>query len=210
MDKVLETIFHGVITGDFLSKTKRVVQAIMLWNECLILLNNKALGIENDSATKLSITMYKRVFDGYAAIKNLSPAIESGKRLLVLLRDCKRKKEEGETALKLATMYYQKCEYKEEEAFLKKALGVNKEINDKDGEATCYGNLGTLLQSFGEYAKAEEYLHKALTIKTEIGDKSGKASCYGDLGKVFQFVGEYAKVEEYLQKAVTISTEIGD
>ena len=68
MDKVLEKIFHGVITGDFLWKTKRVVQAIMLWNECLILLNNKALEIENDSATKLSIKLYKRVFDGYAAI----------------------------------------------------------------------------------------------------------------------------------------------
>ena len=178
MDKVLEKIFHGLITGDFLSKTKRVVQAIMLWNECIILLNNKALEIENDSATKLSITLYKRLFDGYAAIKNLSPAIESGKNLLVLLRDCKRKKEEGETALMLATMYYRKCKYKEAEAFLKKALGVNKEINDKDGEATCYGNLGWLFESVGEYAKAAEYLHKALTINTDIGDRDEEATCY--------------------------------
>ena len=144
-----------MITGDFLSKTKRVVQAIMLWNECIILLNNKALEIENDSATKLSITLYKRVFDGYAAIKNLSPPIESGKNLLVLLRDCKRKKQEGETALKLATMYYQKCEYKEAETFFKKALCVNKEISDKDGESHCYIGLGAFFISVAEYAKAE-------------------------------------------------------
>ena len=82
MDKVLEMIFPGMIAGDFLWKTKRVVQAIMLWNECVILLSNKALEIENDFATKLSITLYKRMFYGYAAIKNLSPAIESGKKLL--------------------------------------------------------------------------------------------------------------------------------
>ena len=204
MDKVLKKILPGIIAGDFLWKTERVVQAIMLWNECVILLSNKALEIENDFATKLSITLYKRVFYGYAAIKNLSPAIESGKKLLVLLRDCKRKKEEGETALMLATMYHRKCKYKEAEAFLKKALGVNKEINDKDGEATCYRNLGALFQSVGEYAKAEEYLHKALTIKTDIGDRDGEATCYTNLGAVFLSVGEYAKAEEYLHKALTI------
>ena len=210
MDKVLKKILPGIIAGDFLWKTERVVQAIMLWNECVILLSNKALEIENDFATKLSITLYKRVFYGYAAIKNLSPAIESGKKLLVLLRDCKRKKEEGETALMLATMYHRKCKYKEAEVFLKKALGVNKEINDKDGEATCYRNLGALFQSVGEYAKAEEYLHKALTIKTDIGDRDGEATCYGNLGALFQSAGEYAKAEEYLHKALTIKTDIGD
>ena len=173
MDKVLKKIFPVMIAGDFLCKTKRVVQAIMLWNECVILLNNKALEIDNDFATKLSITLYKRVFDGYAAIKNISPAIESGKKLLVLLRDCNRKEEEGETTLMLAIMYYRNYKYKEAEAFFKKALCLNKEINDKDGEATCYANLGVLFQSVGEYAKAEEYLHKALTINTDIGNKSG-------------------------------------
>ena len=210
MDKVLKKILPGIIAGDFLWKTERVVQAIMLWNECVILLSNKALEIENDFATKLSITLYKRLFDGYAAIKNLSPSIESGKKLLVLLRDCKRKKEEGETAIMLATMYYRKCKYKEAKAFLKKALGVNKEINDKGGESTCYGNLGTLFQSVGEYAKAEEYLHKALTINTEIGDRNGEATCYGNLGALFVHVRVYGKAEENLHTALTTNTEIGD
>ena len=92
MDKVLKKILPGITAGDFLWKTERVVQAIMLWNECVILLSNKALEIENDFATKLSIALYKRVFGGYAAIENLSPATESGKKLLVLLRNLRRKK----------------------------------------------------------------------------------------------------------------------
>ena len=211
MDKVLEEIFPGMISAaDFLWKTKRVVQAIMLWNECLILLNNKALEKENDLATKVSIALYKRVFYGNAAITNLSPAVESGKKLLVLLRNCKRKKEEGGTALKLATMYYRKCEYKEAEAFIKRALCVNKEVNDRDGEASCYNNLGMVFKSVAEYAKAEEYLHKALTITTEIGDRHGEATCYNNLGAVLQYVAENAKAQEYLHKALTIKTEIGD
>ena len=207
MDKVLNKILLGMIVGDFLWKTKRVVQAIMLWNECVIL-NNKALEIENGFATKLSTALYERVFDVCAAIENLSPAIESCKKLLALLHNCKMK-EEGETALLQGQMYFEKCEYKEAESFYKKALCVNKEINDKDGEADCYIHLGVVFISVAEYAKAEEYLHKALTIKTEIGDRDGEAACYGNLGMLFHTVSEYAKAEEYLHKALTIETEIG-
>ncbi|CAH3186506.1 unnamed protein product, partial [Porites lobata] len=120
------------------------------------------------------------------------------------------KKEEGNTALRLSKLYLQKSEYQEAQAVLKIALCVYKEIKDKAGEGSCYGNLGTVFQSVGEYSKAEEYLHKALTIITETGNRKEEATCYANLGAVFQSVGEYAKAEEYLHKALTINTEIGD
>ncbi|CAH3163814.1 unnamed protein product, partial [Porites lobata] len=94
----------------------------------------------------------------------------------------------GITALILSKLYLQKGEYQEAQAFLNIALCVYKEIEDKDGEASCYINLGIVFRSVGEYAKAEEYLHKALTIKTEIGDKHGEASCYGNLGSMFRSI----------------------
>ena len=210
MDKVLQVVYLGIIAADFLSNTKRVVQAIVLWKECLTFLNNKALEKENDLAREVSIVLYCSLFRGYAAIYKLSPAIESTKKLLVLLRKCKRKKEEGDIAWVLATLYLQKSEYKEAQEHLQKALTIATEIGDKDGEASCYISLGNLFQSVGEYAKAEKYLQKALTIKTEIGDKDGEATCYVTLGIVFNSVGEYAKTEKYLQKALTIKTEIGN
>ena len=210
MVKVQEAIHHGMIAADFLSNTKRVVQAIKLWNECLILLNNKTLENEHEHATILSIALYKKLFCGNAAITKLSPAIESGKKLLVLLRNRKRKEEEGNTALMLSKLYFRKSEYQEAQAFLKIALCVYKEIEDKHGEASCYMNLGKVFQSVGKYAKAEEYIHKELNITTEIGDKDVEASCYMNLGNMFQSVGKYAKAEEYLHKALTITTEIGD
>ena len=210
MGTVQEAIHHGMIAADFLWTTKRVVQAIELWNECLTLLNYKILENEHELATIVRIALNKRLFYGNAAITKLSPAIESGKKLLVLLRNLRRKKEEGNTALMLSKLYFQKGEYQEAQAVLKIALCVYKEIEDKDEEASYYGNLGKVFQSVGEYAKAEEYLHKALTINTEIGDRNGEATCYGNLGVVFANVGEYGKAEEYLHKALTISTEIGD
>ena len=188
MVKIQEAIYHGIIAADFLRKTKRVFQAIELWNECLIILNNKALPNEHKLAREGSIALYWRLFYGNTAIKKLSPAIESGKKLLVLLRSCDRKKEEGETALNLSTLYLQKGEYKEAQAFLERALSVNKEIENKDGEASCCRNLGVVFKSVGLYEKAKEYFHKALTINTEIGDKHGEASCYINLGPPLLFM----------------------
>ena len=173
MGTVQEAIHLGIIAADFLSNTKRGVQAIELWNECLqlcsILLNNKTLENEHELATIVGVALYKKLTLSYgnAAITKLSPAIESGKKLLVLLRNHKRKKEEGETASMLSKLYFEKSEYQEAQAVLKIALSVYKEIEDKDGEASCYLNLGNVFTSVGEYAKAEEYLHKALTINTQ-------------------------------------------
>ena len=56
---------------------------------------------------------------------------------------------------------------------------IRKEIGDKEGEATDYGNLGTVFQSVGQYTKAEECLQKALLIQKVIGDRKGEASTYG-------------------------------
>ena len=152
MDKVLQVIYLGIITAVFLLSTNRVVQAIVLWKECLTFLNKKALEKENDLVRKVSIVLYKCLCHGYAAIYKLSPAIQSGKKLLVLLRKCKRKKEEGDTAWMLATLYYQKSEYKEAQQYLQKALTIKTEIGDKHEQATCYINLGNEFHSVGEYA----------------------------------------------------------
>ena len=156
------------------------------------------------------MVLYNRLCHGYAAIYKLSPAIELGKQLLALLRKCKRKKEEGDTALMLARLHYRRNEYKKAQEYLQKALTINTEIGDKDGQASCYETLGIVFRSVGKYAKAEDYFQKALTINTEIGDKHGQASCYLGLGNVFSSVGEYAKAQEYLHKALTINTEIGE
>ena len=81
MDKVLPLVISfGLIAGVFLLRTNRVVQAIVLWNECLTFLNNKALEKENDLVREGSMLLYECLCRGYAAIYKLSPAIESGKK----------------------------------------------------------------------------------------------------------------------------------
>ena len=65
------------------------------------------------------------------------------------------------------------------------------EIDDREGEATCYGNLGKVFFAFGEYIKAKEYYEKALAISIEIGDREKERIFYGSLGCVLSVLGEY-------------------
>ena len=116
----------------------------------------------------------------------------------------------GYDVISYLTSAIQYGEYVKAEEYLQKALVITKEIGDKQGEASFYGNLGIVFRSLGEYVKAEEYLQKALVIRKEIGDKQGEAADYGNLGTVFQSLGEYVKAEEYLQKALVIRNEIKD
>ena len=55
-----------------------------------------------------------------------------------------------------------------------KALVIRTEIGDRRGEATDYGNLGTVFQSLGQYDKANEYLQKALVISLKLATEEAK------------------------------------
>ena len=65
-------------------------------------------------------------------------------------------------------MYQSLGEYGKAEENQRKALVITKEIGDKEGEATCYGNLGTVHHSLGEYGKAEEYQRKHFSSEKKL------------------------------------------
>ena len=71
-------------------------------------------------------------------------------------------------------MFQSLCEYEKAKKYTEKALGIRKEIGDREGEAADYGNLGTLFQSLCEYEKAKKNTEKALGIRKEIGDRKGE------------------------------------
>ena len=206
----LQAILIGLLVATFLFNINRVLKAIKLSREYLILLNNKALNEVKEIVKPVRILIYALILKGYHVTNDLTSAIECGRKLLVLLSECNRKDEEGMVCLILAKLHQRHSKYNEAAKLYKKGLSIMKGSGDKLVEGVCYGNLGAVFQSLGENAKAEEYHQKALVISKEIGDKQGEATDYGNLGTVFHFLGEYAKAEEYHQKALVISKEIGD
>ena len=100
--------------------------------------------------------------------------------------------------------------YQECTECLEKALAIQIEVGDKNGEANCYGNLGTVSHSLGEYDKAKGYFERALAIRIEIGDKHGEAVDLQSLGTLFHSFGEHVIAEDYVEKALSITRNIED
>ena len=101
-------------------------------------------------------------------------------------------------------------QYDKAKEFLEKALAIRIQIGDKQGEASSYGSLGTLLQSLGQYDKAKEYLEKGLGIRKQIGDKEGEAADYRNLAVLYQSLGELVAAEDYSEMALSIAQDIKD
>ena len=209
MDNVLRGIYIGIVVVTFLLNTSRVLKAIELCKECLIVLNNKALGKEKELVRFAYMHLYFQICNGYDLINDHTSAIEWGRKLLLLLRESGEKGLEGNVTYKLAEWYKFQGKYKEAKDFFMKALSIMIETGDRKIEGVCYAHLGIVYECLHEYAKAKEYHEKSLAIRKQIGDKSGEAACYLNIATVFQSLGNCMKAEEHLQKALTISKEIG-
>ena len=206
--EVLEAIYVGTGVATFLLNTSRVLKAIELCKECLILVNNKAL---KDKAFILAyIEIHRLMLKGYYLIHDHKNGIECGRRFLLFLRAGGKRAIESKVTFDLAKFYHHQSKYKEAEEDYKTALSIAIETGERKGEASCYGSLGSVYLSLGDCVKAEEYQQKALVIIEEIGDPRAKAACFGNLGAVYESLGEYGKAEEYQKKALVINQEIGD
>ena len=210
ISQVLMAICVGTVVAHYLLGTSRVVKAIELCKECLILLNNKALQSKNELLRSVYIRIYSTMFTGYSRISDHTRGIECGTKLLALLRACGEKATESRVTLALASVYYLQGKYQEAKHLNEKALSIIKETGDREGEAACYGNLGVVCESLGEYGMAEEYQKKALVLRKEIGDRLGEAMSHTNLGTVYEYLGEYDRAKELHTKALVIAKEIGN
>ena len=213
MDEIgnlLQAIKISIVVAIFLLKSGRILKAIRLFKESLILLSNKALRKKQELLKSVYIAVHYEMYNGYILINNHKSAIECGEKILILLHDWGASRTEGKITFQMAELYQRQCKYEKAKELYMKSLNVAIATCNRQRERECYGNLGIVFHSLGEYVKAEEYLQKALKITKEIGDNEGEAADYGNLGNVFHSLGEYVKAEEYHKKALKIRQEIGD
>ena len=58
ISEILQTIHIGAVVATFLLNTGRIIRAVDIFNECLVLLNGKALETIKELTTPLVITFY--------------------------------------------------------------------------------------------------------------------------------------------------------
>ena len=156
--EILQTIHIGAAVATFLFNTGRIMKAVHIFNECLMLLNGKALETSKELTTPLVINVYHKLIDGYTLVYDHTRAIECGKKLLVTLRNSGQKEAAGMTLLKVANIYCQTSKYEEAKQFYEKALSIMIKAGNNRRVGTCYGNLGT----------AVSYTHLTLPTNREV------------------------------------------
>jgi serine phosphatase RsbU (regulator of sigma subunit) len=94
--------------------------------------------------------------------------------------------------------------------YFNKALIIQRQINDKEGEAYSLSNLGTIYDSKGEIDKALEYYFSAIKIRENLGSKISLAQSYNNIGILFNNQNDLANALKYHFQSLKIRQEIND
>ena len=78
ISEFLQTIYIGAVVATFLFNNGRIVKAVDIFNECLVLLNGKALETIKELTTPLVIYVYHKLLNGYTLMHDHTRAIECG------------------------------------------------------------------------------------------------------------------------------------
>ena len=76
ISKILRTIYIGAVVATFLFNNGRIIKAVDIFNECLVLLNGKALETIKEITTPLVIYVYYNLLNGYTLVYDHTRAIE--------------------------------------------------------------------------------------------------------------------------------------
>ena len=107
----------------------------------------------------------------------------------------------------IAVVYEETGEYTNALSCYLEALRIADKINDRDGKATAYVNLGSFYDSIGMYDTALGYLTNALHLFELEESISGLATTLGNLSSTYLNLGEYNKALEYQFKSLSYEKE---
>ena len=83
--KILHVIHIGVVVATVLYNTRRILKAIEVLNERLVLLNNKALETIKELTTPVVICAYYKLLDGYPLMYEHTTVDPHGSKPLISL-----------------------------------------------------------------------------------------------------------------------------
>ena len=87
-------------------------------------------------------------------------------------------------------------------------LEISKEVEDKAGEGTSYGNLRNAYQGLRQFITAMECHKRHLKIPKEVGDKTGEACALCFLGSIFECQGSLKKAFSCYHSSVEVYDDI--
>ncbi|MEO0966753.1 MAG: CHAT domain-containing tetratricopeptide repeat protein [Cyanobacteria bacterium J06639_18] len=137
-------------------------------------------------------------------------AIQSWQQALIIYREIKDRKSEGNVLSNIGAVYGAMGDYPKLIKYQKQSLVIARELQDRLGEGYSLGNLGIAYYFLGDHKKAIEYFQQTLAIARKLKDRKGEGNSLNNLGNAYGALGDYPKTIEYNQKSLAIKKEIKD
>ena len=110
----------------------------------------------------------------------------------------------------IAALFYALSDYENAKRYLEEILIIDRQIGDKQDEATILNNISQIYHARGDYETALTYLQQSLSICQQIGNKEGEGATLNNIGQIYDARGDYKTALTYLQQSLSISQQIGD
>jgi two-component system, NarL family, sensor histidine kinase UhpB len=107
-------------------------------------------------------------------------------------------------------VYKNQGNFKEALPYMKEALRLYIQMNQKTATAGQYLNIGNTYTALGEYKNAVDYHLKALRLFEDLGNKRGQSFCNQSIGSDFIKLRQTQQALPYLQKSIRLKEELKD
>ncbi len=91
----------------------------------------------------------------------------------------------------------------------KEGLSISKQINDSDGIAISYNNLGLAYKSLAQTELALKCYHASIKIDQLLENKKQLTTTFINIASIYKQESEFEIEKQYLEKALVIAKEIG-
>jgi CHAT domain-containing protein/uncharacterized protein HemY len=121
-----------------------------------------------------------------------------------------RKLVEAERALTQGFIEARKYAYDQAIVKFTRALGLYREVRDREREGTALASEGTAYHNLGQSEKAIDYYEQALAIFREVQDRSDEGTVLKSLGNVYASLSQNEKAIGYQEQALAIFRQVKD
>lgn len=161
-----------------------------------------------DDYFKQALAIFQGLGDAASVHKRYEIAIEYYEQVLLIFREIKDRKSEGDTLNNLGLAYNSLGRYEKAIVQLEQALTIRRAVKDQRGAGNALNNLGIAYSALGRIEKAIASYEQALVIFREIKYRPGEANTLNNLGSTLSAQSYFEKAIEYLEKALTINRQV--
>jgi len=172
---------------------------------------NKALALARETDNSQGICdAFKELSNLHWRLGKHDIAIQDAQQSLDIARQIKDRKREAFALFFLASIYSERGDYAEGQAYFEATLAISKEINDTRRIGSTLLNWGTNYYYAGDYETAEKLITESLAFYREIGDKRSTALSLNNLGNIVYIKSDYQAAEKYYKDALSLGRETYD